>query len=81
MITLRCYEFIQAGLPNKCCESCHEDDELGYDMIFLEVEDHPEINAYVCCGMSKVIDAQTEPLRTLFAQALLARRKANREDP
>jgi len=82
MITLRCYEFIQAGLPNECCESCHEDDEeFGYDMIYLDVDGHPEIHAYVCCGMSRVIDAQTEPLRTLFARALLARKKANREDP
>lgn len=77
---LYCGDFIAVGLPNECCDSCHEDDELGYDMIFLEVDDHPEINAYVCCGMSRVIDAQTEPLRTLFARALLTRRKTNRED-
>ena len=74
---LYCCDFIAAGLSARCCDSCHEDDELGYEMTFLEMAGHPEIDAYVCCGVLRGIDNQTEPLRTLFAKALLARRKEN----
>jgi hypothetical protein len=73
-IRLYCYDFIQAGLPNECCSSCHEDDDLGYDMIFLEPEGRSNVDAYICCGMSCAIDESSEPLRVLFARALFARR-------
>ena len=78
---LFCCHFIQAGFSNECCESCHEDDELGYDyMIFLEPNGRSNIDAYICCGMSRVLKASGVSLRVAFARALLAYRKERRKD-
>ena len=73
---LYCSDFIRIGLPDECCISCHEDDDDGYEMIFLKVDDHSEIDAYICCGMSRAIEEQEVSLRSLFARALWARRRA-----
>lgn len=86
-IRLYCCHFIQAGFPNECCDSCHEDDELGYnEMFFLEPDGQSNTEAYICCGMSRVLTASLSletpnvPLRGAFARALLAHRRERRED-
>ncbi len=84
MIRLYCYDFIAAGFLNgccgSCCESCHEDDELGYDMIDLEPDGRSNVDAYICCGMSRVIETLDIPLRSAFVRALRARRNRNKKD-
>lgn len=77
---LYCCHFIQAGFSNECCGSCHDDDELGYDMIFLEPDGRSNTDAYICCGMSRVLDASDVSLRNTFARALLALREERCDD-
>lgn len=36
----------------ECCDSCHEDDAMGYEMIELHKKDGDECEAYVCCVVS-----------------------------
>ena len=78
---LSCNDFILAGLPNDCCTSCHEDVEYGYEMLYLEPGGRSNTEAYICCGMSRIIEESNIPLRSLFAQTLLARRKRINEMP
>lgn len=75
---LYCCDLIKAGVPSKCCDSCHEDDELGYDMCWLEDPALPNVEAYVCCGIANAIENMNEPLSEILARALVTRQK--RED-
>jgi len=77
---LYCRDFIDSGVPNECCVSCHDDEELGYEMIFIDEADFPEADAYVCCGISREIDALDEPLTIILSRALEARRQRENYD-
>ena len=38
-------------LPADCCESCHEDDNLGY----MPLADTPDGTARVCCAILRMM--------------------------
>lgn len=49
------------GLPNKCCSSCHDDWDMGYDGPseydwFNEETGEYEIWATACCSLSNALD-------------------------
>jgi len=77
---LSCIDFINSGLPNDgCCDSCHDDDELGLsDMCDLEPEGRSNTEAYICCAMRRAIEDTDVSLREVFTLALLALRKRMR---
>lgn len=39
-----------------CCDSCHDDEALGYEMCHLRIEDGDETDAYVCCAVLRHMD-------------------------
>lgn len=68
---LYCRDLIAAGIPSECCDSCHEDDEeFGIEMIFLEDDNLPGVDAYVCCGIAQAVDTSDKPLINLLTRAL-----------
>lgn len=76
---LSCGDFINSGLPNDgCCDSCHEDDEWGYEMCYLKPEGRTRTDAYVCCAISCAVNDIDMPLRKVFAIALQAHREKMR---
>jgi len=71
---LSCQDFINSGLPNDgCCDSCHDDwEEFDMEMCLLEPEGRSNVEAHVCCNISRAIDDTDAPLRGVFALALCA---------
>jgi len=81
-IYLGCTDFWEAGFRDEsCCDSCHEDEWLGYSMIEeYEDSDFPKgkypkplsVEIILCCGMSRSVGEIT---REKVARALQAHRK------
>lgn len=50
--TKHCSDF--PGAP-PCCDSCHEDEAMGYEMVEL-YEDWDGVRANICCAVSRHIE-------------------------
>lgn len=83
---LGCGDFIKTGIVKEgCCESCHQDDEVGYPIC----EYYPEapnkngkeskISLNVCCRTAKQLPEDIET-RAVFAKVLRAARPRHSPD-
>jgi hypothetical protein len=41
-------------LDDHCCMTCHEDEEYGYDMLWVDLPD--KTDAYVCCVVAREVN-------------------------
>lgn len=58
-------EVMYLGVDYRCCTSCHEDEDLGYN-IFEKYDGDDWISC--CCGLSGVIDFEDIPWDKLRAR-------------
>jgi hypothetical protein len=77
---LSCLDFIDSGLPNNgCCDSCHDDwENFNTEMCLLEPRGRSDVEAHVCCNISRAINDTDASLREVFAAALRAHRERMR---
>ncbi len=48
---IRCSDLHSSGMSYECCDSCHEDEEIGYGLVSLGATlDPPACDAEVCCA-------------------------------
>lgn len=51
-------EVMPGYLPRECCDSCHDDDDEGYEgLIWLDDD------TQVCCAIARLVDQKEEASR------------------